>query len=94
MASEESTFIDDVKDFAKDLAIIIVIVFFIRFFFAMPFQISGQSMYSSYYDREFIIVDRLSYRIWKPDRWDVVVFRPHVSKTKEFFISYMRAYIL
>jgi len=89
MASEESKFInmDDVKDFGKDLAIIIIIVFFIRFFFAMPFQISGQSMYSSYYDREFIIVDRLSYRIWKPDRGDVVVFKPHVSKTKEFFLK-------
>ena len=30
-------------------------------FLVMPFQINGQSMADSYYDREFIIVDRFSY---------------------------------
>jgi len=51
----------EVLDFFKDLLIIIIVVVVIRTFIAMPFQISGQSMYSSYYDREFIIVDRISY---------------------------------
>jgi signal peptidase I len=50
----------EVLDFLKDLISIFVIVFLIRYFLAMPFQINGQSMYSSYYDKEFIIVDRLS----------------------------------
>ena len=44
-------------------------------------------MNDSYYDREFIIVDKLSYRFSDVDRWDVVVFRPHVSEQKEFFIK-------
>jgi signal peptidase I len=50
----------EVIDFLKDLIFIFVIVFIIRYFIAMPFQINGQSMYSSYYDKEFIIVDRFS----------------------------------
>lgn len=85
---------NEIIDFIKDLAIVIVIVLFIRTYFILPFQISGQSMYSSYYDREFIIVDRFSYLdipfIWwitDPKRWDVIVFRPHVSETKEYFIK-------
>ncbi len=53
----------------------------------MPFQINWQSMYESYYDKEFIIIDRLSYLIWNPKRWDVIVFRPHVSDDKEFFLK-------
>ena len=77
----------DVIDFLKDLVIIIVIVVVIRSFVAMPFQINWQSMYESYYDKEFIIVDRLSYIIWSPKRWDVVVFRPNVSRDKEFFLK-------
>ena len=77
----------EIIDFFKDLIIIVIIVVIIRYFFAMPFQINGQSMYSSYYDREFIIVDRLSYRIWSVDRWDVIVFKPHVSADKEFFLK-------
>lgn len=77
----------EVLDFLKDLVIIVAIVLLIRTFLAMPFQISGQSMYSSYYDREFIIVDRLSYRIWDPKRWDVIVFKPYVNKEKKFFLK-------
>jgi signal peptidase I len=44
-------------------------------------------MYSSYYDKEFIIVDRLSSHISTPNRWDVIVFKPHVSIDKEYFIK-------
>jgi signal peptidase I len=59
---------NEVIDFFKDLIIIVVIVVLIRYFLAMPFQINGQSMYSSYYDKEFIIVDRLSSHISTPNR--------------------------
>ena len=87
MSLETNRFVREVKDFVKDLVIILAIVFFIRYFFVMPFQISGQSMYSSYYDREFIIVDRLSYRLGEPERGDVVVFKPWVSTKKKYFLK-------
>ncbi len=60
----------------------------------MPFQINGQSMYESYYDKEFIIVDRLSYlnipffwQISEIKRWDVVIFTPEVSEDRKYFIK-------
>lgn len=87
MAVEKDNFKGDVYDFLKDLLIIVAIVLFLRTFIAMPFQINWQSMSESYYDREFIIVDRLSYYFWEPKRWDVIVFKPHVSETKEFFLK-------
>lgn len=77
----------EVLDFFKDLVVIVVIVLIIRTFIAMPFQINGQSMYSSYYDKEFIIVDRVSSWIWGMDRWDVIVFKPHVSEDKKYFLK-------
>lgn len=90
---KQKDIIKEIKDFIKDIIIILVIVFFIRTFLVLPFQISWQSMYSSYYDREFIIVDRLSYLnffwLWSinwPKRWDVVVFNTHI-KWKEYFIK-------
>jgi len=74
-------------DFFRDLAIILVIVFVVRSFFILPFQISGSSMDSSYYDREFIIVDRLSYLTYtEPKRGDVVVFNTH-REDKSYFIK-------
>lgn len=83
----------EIFDFFKDLVWIVIIVVVIRTFIAEPFQISGQSMASSYYDKEFIIVDRFSYldiplvKTGKIDRWDVVVFKPWVSKEKQYFIK-------
>lgn len=86
--SEDRNIKAEILDFVKDLVIILVVVMIIRTFFVLPFQISGQSMYNSYYDREFIIVDRFSYvsRINPPDRWDVVVFNTHIT-WKEYFIK-------
>ena len=54
-------FLKETFDFVRDLVIILLIVVFIRSFLFMPFQINGQSMYDSYYDKQFIIVDRFSY---------------------------------
>jgi len=77
----------EVFDFLKDLTVIIIIVLVIRTFLVMPFQINGQSMDTSYYDWEFILVDRLSYLIGEPNRWDVIVFKPEVSDDKEYFLK-------
>jgi signal peptidase I len=70
-------------DFLKDIVIILCAVLIVRTFLVMPFQINGSSMADSYYDKEFILVDRLSYRdipligsIQEIDRGDVVVFEP------------------
>lgn len=84
---ESSWILTEIVDFLKDLMVIIIIVVIIRTFVAMPFQISGQSMYSSYYDREFIIVDRFSYLFWNPNRGDVIVFKPNIDDDKKYFLK-------
>jgi signal peptidase I len=57
---EENSFTSEVLDFFKDLIIIVIIVLFITKTLVSIFIINGQSMYSSYYDKEFILVDRFS----------------------------------
>jgi len=79
--------------FLTDILIVVLIVLFIRSFLFQPFQISWQSMYASYYDKEFMIVDIFSYldvpyiKKWSFLRWDVVVFKPHTIWWKDFFIK-------
>lgn len=84
----EWNFFKELIKFFKDLIVIIIIVLVIRTFLILPFQISGQSMYDSYYDKEFIIVDRFSYisKLKEPKRGDVIVFNTHI-KNKEYFIK-------
>lgn len=80
-------------EFIRDLVVIFIIVMIIRTFVAAPFQISWSSMETSYHNNEFIIVDKFSYaeagpvKVGDPVRWDVVVFRPHASNWKEFYIK-------
>ncbi len=85
--SPTSNLKQELIDFLKDIVIIVLVVLFIRTFLFVPFQINGSSMNESYYDSEFIIVDKLSYHFSDVERGDVVVFKPHVSEIKEFFIK-------
>ncbi len=77
----------EIWSFIVDITVIVLIVFTIKTFFIVPFVISWLSMYDSYYDKEFIIVDKISYSLWKPSRWDVIVFRPWVDSEKEYFLK-------
>jgi signal peptidase I len=58
----------------------------IRFFLVQPFYVRGASMEPSFYDREYLLIDEISYRFSKPDRGDVIVFR-YPRDTSEFFIK-------
>lgn len=54
------------------LAFLIVIP--IRFFVAQPFLISGTSMEPSFNVGDYVVIDRLSYHLDKPQRGDIIVF--------------------
>lgn len=58
----------------------------IRFFLVQPFYVRGASMEPSFYDREYLLIDELSYRFNEPVRGDVVVFR-YPRDPSEFFIK-------
>lgn len=90
---EEKTKMQEFIEFIRDLIIIIFFVLVIRTYLVAPFQINWTSMETSYHDREFILVNKLSYanEFWlfvgNPTRWDVVIFRPHAANGKEYYIK-------
>ncbi|MBI5456183.1 signal peptidase I [Candidatus Kaiserbacteria bacterium] len=47
---------------------------FIRFFIAAPYVVSGSSMEPNFQNWDYLITDRISYRIEEPSRGDVIVF--------------------
>ncbi len=55
------------------LALIIVIP--IRMYVAQPFIVNGESMDPTFKDKDYLIVDELSYRIEPPKRGDVVILK-------------------
>ncbi len=66
------------------LAVAIVIP--IRIFIAQPFIVSGSSMVPTFLDKQYLIVDEISYHLGDPKRFDVVIFR-YPKDPKKFFIK-------
>ena len=79
-----------VGTFLWELARIVVIAFVVmigfRYFVAEPFIVSGSSMVPNFHNREYLVVDKLSYRINEPKRGDVIVFR-YPKDTSQYFIK-------
>lgn len=57
----------------------------------METTFSGGSVYRNAYgqygDGEFILVDKMTYRLTHPERGDVVVFSPRIGPTKKYLIK-------
>jgi len=64
----------------------ILIVIPIRIFIAQPFVVSGSSMFPTFHNGEYLIVDELSYRLREPQRDEVTIFR-YPKDPKKFYIK-------
>lgn len=76
----------DFLDLIKYIVIAILIVIPVRMFIAQPFIVSGESMFSTFLDGDYLIIDEISYHLGEPHRGDVVVFK-YPLDTKRFFIK-------
>ncbi|MEK7218491.1 MAG: signal peptidase I, partial [Patescibacteria group bacterium] len=63
-------------DVFLNIVVIVAIVGGIRTFLVSPFQVEGNSMVETLEDKEYIIINKLTYILGNPHRGDVVVFRP------------------
>lgn len=68
-----------VLDVLYNAVVIIVLVVFIRTFLISPFRVIGSSMADTLKSNEFILIDKLSYRLDAPQRGDAIVFRPPIT---------------
>ncbi|MCL5666726.1 MAG: signal peptidase I [Patescibacteria group bacterium] len=73
-------------DLVKILIIALVIIVPFRMFIAEPFVVSGYSMMPNFHDKDYLIIDRISYRFSPPQRGDVIVFK-YPKDTSQFFIK-------
>jgi signal peptidase I len=62
------------------------IVLPIRLFIVCPFYVKGASMEPTFYDKEYLLIDEISYRFQAPRRGEVVVFR-YPQDPREYFIK-------
>mgnify|MGYP001589299267 FL=1 len=71
-------------DIVKFVLITLAIVIPIRAFVAQPFIVSGLSMYPTFNNSDYLIVDELSYHLRTPVRGEVIIFEYPLDPAKYF----------
>lgn len=73
---------DKVKDILSYI-IVIIVVLLIKQFIITPIRVNQSSMNNTLYDKDIMILDKISYRFKSISRFDIVV----VKKDKEYLIK-------
>ncbi|MGY3713939.1 signal peptidase I [Sutcliffiella cohnii] len=69
-------------EWIKALAIAVILAAVIRYFFFAPIVVDGESMMPTLHNEDRMIVNKIGYKIGKPDRFDIVVF--HATAEKDY----------
>lgn len=56
----------------------------IYLFLAQPHQVVGNSMFPNFHDKEYILTDKISYRVRLPERGEVIVFKAPNNIGKDY----------
>lgn len=73
---------NELWEWAKILLIAAIIAAVIRHFFFTPIIVDGESMMPTLEDRDRMIVNKLSYVMGEPERFDIIVF--HAPEEKDY----------
>lgn len=73
-------------ELVKIVLISLAIIIPVRYYLIQPFYVKGASMEPNFYDKEYLIIDEISYRFHKVERGDIVVFR-YPRNPEEYFIK-------
>jgi len=63
------------KEILSLVVLAVIIVVPVRVFVAQPFVVEGLSMFPTFHNGDYLIIDELSYHLRTPTRGEVVVFR-------------------
>jgi len=81
-----SEVVEFIWETVKVVIISLVIILPIRYYLVQPFFVKGLSMYPTYHDKEYILVDKWTYRTSVPKRGDILLFKAPPDPT-EYFIK-------
>jgi signal peptidase I len=62
-------------ELVRVVLIAVVTIVLIRYFLFKPFYVKGQSMEPNFSERDYLIIDELTYRLRAPERGEVIVFK-------------------
>jgi len=72
------------KEFFQTAIISLAIFLFVYLFLVQPHRVQGLSMVPTFESGELLLTEKLSYRLYRPQRGDVIVFEAPVSRNADF----------
>lgn len=82
--ADQSIILKNWFQIAKGIDILLVLGLLFRSFILQPFLVEGNSMQPNYHNKEFLLVDRLSYKINPPKRGEVIIFRYPLNPADDY----------
>ncbi len=67
-------FIASAADFIRTVIIVFALATILRVFIVQPFVVEGSSMVPRFETNDYLVVDKISYRVSAPERGDIIVF--------------------
>lgn len=90
VGKKEKNFLATTATFFLELIKIVILagvtIGVVRYFLFKPFYVKGQSMEPNYLEKDYLIIDELSYRFREPQRGEVVVFKAPITN-KDFYLK-------
>lgn len=71
-------------DTVQTLLLVFAVFLVIYIFLFRPFQVSGNSMYPTFSDKQYILTNIITLRFGNPQRGDVVVFKAPLDPKKDY----------
>lgn len=72
----------EIWEWSKAIVIAVLLAAFIRYFLFAPIVVDGLSMMPTLKDQDRMIVNKFSYKIGEPKRFDIIVF--HAPENKDY----------
>lgn len=63
-------------DLVKTVVLIAVLTYGIRFFLIQPFIVDGQSMEPSFHNNDYLITEKVTFKVRPPERGEIVILHP------------------
>lgn len=77
-------FVNFILDFLETIVVALSIFVVIYLFLMQPHEIKGGSMEPNFYDNQYILTDKISYRLHEPTRGDVVIFKAPINPDVDY----------
>ncbi|OGD87601.1 signal peptidase I [Candidatus Curtissbacteria bacterium RIFCSPHIGHO2_01_FULL_41_11] len=78
------TILSVIGEILQTILVSLAIFLFVYVFLVQPHRVKGESMLPNFYDGELLLTEKVTYRLYKPDRGDVIVFRAPSSQNVDF----------